>query len=1234
MCLNRVMKETRKKKKRLYNLDNKNTNPNSSMVNPTIVEDAFFSDDHYSVLSKLPSSSEEYLFYKCLHLLHTTPEPSAEEKELLKTLNEHTGPNASKLLDQFELRSLFLRWDTLELNNKKQLLEELRQLKPFAKSTRQPKYRKQRSKGPSSQPQSSITSSSTAEYPSEFTFSARSSIDQTVARSEFILLNPPAFNSAFSQLKKSQHAKFFDQLRSRITPAAFDNPITAYKALMKTHSSTHFGADFTKDELQSLLNHPDHYSVYTDHFVKKTYPGDRASFSQLTVFYDKLLKFALTLRDSSQKSRLIVTYLAFQLKRDASKVTGSLVVKAIKCSIKYGFSYSHLIIPTPDYNHVVDDCLRVLFSTPTCPSPYDFYGWEEARVLRLYAETRLVRDLPIRPKYLSNITSEFTTEVMSRVVCKFDSDTPREYLTGESVALIKFSYQNTFVRVKVFELDLVDLYFFSNDEESTGLNLDGLFPSFEQLFEKPSSNLLHSTSLVIDLIGKCKRGAFIVDLESTGSSERILVKKGCMSIFSQEDSSGTLIGVVDETGKLVKDAELYCDDVKLVNQSKFPGLFQAPETETSKQCKIIGIYDDFAVKKEIQLSPPNFNLSVKSFIGQDQIVLNSSSSIFVSPSFLRNEDLVTESGCFVSAECSLSVTNTSDATSVFSKELEMKDLNNCFIFDFSTGSVPIKEISVTINVELKIGKQKRQLTETDHHYFNTEPNDLGILSFVLTPNSTDFSKFCLRVIGKGGEPLPKKVCAITCMYSSTRECDSITCMSDDQGVINIENEGGVIELNVACGNYSKNFELFPVDNRSTFHTFSSPQVSLLLPGTKTSWARARIVQTDKSFDNAVSRVKNFQISQSSDLSPCYLSATLPSGCYKIDCFPNDCPLVSTPITTMKVIVLPELLDDGLYKSEVVNSVGVLKEHDVPVISDVKLTNGNLSFNIEDSSTSSIFIYSSPFMTTLDESSLSHDLSSTSLHPIPRASFVSDPVTRSESEELQYIRQRHLEKPSIGCFFSTPSLLLAPRKKETSKTKAQDFHKGSSYGDIRPMRSEAAHSYRNQQGGGFDSGPSKMEVLPWIKEVGHWTEISEGDIEDGGVVVKVNPNHCYFRLLIVSNGQTFQIQVPRPLSSFITTSTVSTTELSPLTLEKASVTVQNAHDSHSKESLIISNHSELFSVLISGLRIQQLVLKDYAFISDWFSFDLSKKLALFLSFSLRNYVYSCFYKIVNSLTVMC
>ncbi|MFK7766123.1 MAG: hypothetical protein AB8B55_02690 [Mariniblastus sp.] len=657
---------------------------------------------------------------------------------------------------------------------------------------------------------------------------------------------------------------------------------------------------------------------------------------------------------------------------------------------------------------------------------------------RQFATVKILNGIGDSEKWASKLTPEEYKQLLDRIDVEFASTNPEFFSVNDDVELELHIKNAKNLIVRVFEINTQNYYRKHKREIDTDINLDGLVPNFEQ-------NFSYDTPPAIRKSRKFKfpqiknRGVYVVDLIAGGKSSRALIRKGRLQISNQVISAGQLFTVIDQSGAVVEDANLWIDGARYYPQKD--GKVLIPFSTKPGRTNAIISQGDFNCLQTFNHVAENYAFKAAMVIDRENLTRSNKAKVLIRASLqiaggnpvpvetLKNSKLVITT---VNLD-GISTTKTIDDVN-FSNTAET-------ICEFI---VPprLKTVSLKLTSEVKnLSKNKiENVVATQTYAVNAIDKSDSIQDIHLVPSSRGYF---LELLGKSGEIRVKQAVRLTIKHQDFTITKNVDLQTDEKGLIelgDLENVQYITATPVA--GTKKTWQIHTQDQTyySTVHAKKGKSIELPAPAGVTT----------KSRDN----ISLFEIRRGKYIADQYESVDVKDGLVIIDDLqPGDYELrltynAQTSSTYFQKIKI-RVTDAEQANNVLVGANRHLETRGSKALHVARMTTGGSKIRIQlenaDASTRVHVIANryQPAYNAFGQFSKIRDVEPWVRRPSLRRSVYME--GRKIGDEYEYILRRKYASKFPGNMLERPSLLLNPWEVQSTSNGSQDAAGGNDYG---------------------------------------------------------------------------------------------------------------------------------------------------------------------------------------------
>lgn len=403
----------------------------------------------------------------------------------------------------------------------------------------------------------------------------------------------------------------------------------------------------------------------------------------------------------------------------------------------------------------------------------------DARYLRRrLATAKLLAGAPDPDRWAALLDdSDELARIRERVELRLRPENPTHFGRDEAVTLELDTKRTDELSVKVFRLEVENVFHSSGAEAGLGIDLDGLVPQHELRFsyDEPA---IHRVRRRFELPQLSEPGLYVVDFIGAGVNSRALVRKGELRLVSRPTAAGQALWVVDELGRGVPAATLHLGE--RAYQGDEGGKISIPfSTSPGPRATILRAGDLVSIQTFNHLAEA-FELSAQLHLDREQLVAGAQATLLV-------RALLTTHGAPASldllSEVHLEVT-TRDLRGVSAESETPLTLSEA---SEATHGFRVPEDCAEVSLRLRARLERRgqaplELSAERSYAINAIDQSSAIRSLYLEQSATGYR---IEVRGKNGELCPHVVVRIQAKHECLTGETSKTLQANAEGVISL-----------------------------------------------------------------------------------------------------------------------------------------------------------------------------------------------------------------------------------------------------------------------------------------------------------------------------------------------------------------------------------------------------------------------------------------------------------------
>ena len=405
-----------------------------------------------------------------------------------------------------------------------------------------------------------------------------------------------------------------------------------------------------------------------------------------------------------------------------------------------------------------------------------FQSYIETNYLtRIFAETKILNGVGDMEQWFSLLNASEVKELKERIELDL-MPTNKAVISANEPIMLDVRIKNVKkLIVKIYKLNLVNLYRETMSEVTTAIDLDGLVANDERLIEYPQpEHRRHAEKFVFPELKD--NGVYVVELIGNGMSSRALIRRGQLYFAERSGPAGQLFTIFDGEGQQVEKATIL-----LAGQEYKPdtqGVINVPYSTTPQNRKFVVRNGDFAALHDFNHLSENYDLSGSFHVDREALVEGKNASLIFRPALTLN---VMPIDVALLKEVSLLITSVDREDVVSTREVPgfklFNDKESTFEF-----KVPEKLSHINFAVRGKIDNlsqgKKIDLSVERSFSINAIDRTEKTLSFFVRRSGVTH---IVELLGKTGEACAQVPVNVEIKHRYTRRTLLTTLQTDDSG---------------------------------------------------------------------------------------------------------------------------------------------------------------------------------------------------------------------------------------------------------------------------------------------------------------------------------------------------------------------------------------------------------------------------------------------------------------------
>ena len=415
----------------------------------------------------------------------------------------------------------------------------------------------------------------------------------------------------------------------------------------------------------------------------------------------------------------------------------------------------------------------------------DYQLWTEwirdTFVKPLMAEAKIVSGAGDPERWASMLSPTAYQALRDRVDIDLAATNPQQFAPDDEVALTAYVKNVKKLRVKIYQINALNVYLATGREIGTGLELDGLVAGDEQdfVYEELPFRRVRREFTFPELTGK--RGVWVIELIGGGRSSRALIRKGGLHYLSRQGVGGTVLSILDEADQPVRGASAWLAG-REYKADKRGGITIPYATSPGRRAMILQSPDGLASLAQFQHAAEQYTLAAGFFVDRESLRVGGEASLLVRPDFRVNG---VAAPLKVLEEIKLTITSTNLEGVGTTQEIPGFELHADKEREHRF-AVPPRLATLSFQLEAKVEQistgKKLTLTAAGSRAVNAV--DKSEATFDLHLSHMD-GHGVLEVLGKTGERIADRAVRFSIEHRDFKSAHGVTLKSDEAGRIDL-----------------------------------------------------------------------------------------------------------------------------------------------------------------------------------------------------------------------------------------------------------------------------------------------------------------------------------------------------------------------------------------------------------------------------------------------------------------
>ena len=415
----------------------------------------------------------------------------------------------------------------------------------------------------------------------------------------------------------------------------------------------------------------------------------------------------------------------------------------------------------------------------------DYQPWTEwirdTFVKPLMAEAKIVSGAADPERWASMLSPTAYQALKDRVDIDLAATNPQQFAPDDEVALTAYVKNVKKLRVKIYQINALNVYLATGREIGTGLELDGLVAGDEKelVYEESPFRRVRREFTFPELTGK--RGVWVIELIGGGRSSRALIRKGGLHYLSRQGVGGTVLSILDEADQPVRGASAWLAG-REYKADKHGGITIPYSTSPGTRAMILQSPDGLASLAQFQHAAEQYTLTAGFFVDRESLRVGGEASLLVRPDFRVNG---VAAPLEVLEEVKLTITSTNLEGVSTTQEIPGFELHADKESEHRF-AVPPRLATLSFQLEAKVEQistgKKLTLAAAGSRAVNAV--DKSEATFDLHLSRMD-GHAVLEVLGKTGERIADRAVRLSIEHRDFKSAYGVTLKSDEAGRIDL-----------------------------------------------------------------------------------------------------------------------------------------------------------------------------------------------------------------------------------------------------------------------------------------------------------------------------------------------------------------------------------------------------------------------------------------------------------------
>jgi hypothetical protein len=415
----------------------------------------------------------------------------------------------------------------------------------------------------------------------------------------------------------------------------------------------------------------------------------------------------------------------------------------------------------------------------------DYLPWTEwirdTFVKPLMAEAKIVVGDTDPERWASMLSPTAYQALKDRVDIDLAATNPQQFAPTDEVALTAYVKNVKKLRVKIYQINALNVYLATGREIGTGLELDGLVAGDEKelVYQESPFRRVRREFTFPELKGK--RGVWVIELIGGGRSSRALIRKGGLHYLSRQGVGGTVLSILDEADQPVRGASAWLAGREYKADKQ--GAVTIPySTSPGGRSMILQSLDSLASLAQFQHAAEQYTLTAGFFVDRESLRVGGEASLLVRPDFRING---VAAPLEVLEEVKLTITSTNLEGVSTTQEIPGFELHSDTESEHRF-AVPPRLATLSFQLQAKVEQVStgKKLTLAAAGSRAVNEVDKSQATFDLHLSRMD-GHAVLEVLGKTGERIADRAVRLSVEHRDFKSAHGVTLKSDEAGRIDL-----------------------------------------------------------------------------------------------------------------------------------------------------------------------------------------------------------------------------------------------------------------------------------------------------------------------------------------------------------------------------------------------------------------------------------------------------------------